>query len=168
MFQTFKSIIDLILLKPKAIEEIANKPSATIDAILILFIANIASFIGIAKLIQTNPDLFPEIDIEFSLSFIFSTSSFAILFNLVIITFSYGIALAFGGHTKFINYFRVSAFAQIVNLTNIIPGLSFLSIWGFVIQFAILKHLNKLNPLQSLLTLIATFISLFALLSALS
>lgn len=168
MFPNFKLIKNLFLLKPEAINTIASNKSATIDGILLLFLGNLGSVIGVSKIVQQNPEIFTGVNLEFDLSFVLSTSIIALFFAFILINFSYFIAYSLGGKTKLSNYFRVTAFVQVINLLNLFPELGFLTMWGFVIQFQILKDLNKLSSLNAFLTIISTLLALFAILSTLS
>lgn len=166
MFNNFKLIFKLLKLDEKAILEIANQKTATIDGIIIIFLSSFASLIGISLFLAQNP--------QEKISFIptyTNLTSFSIFVSGMValfIVFSYQIALLLGGKTTLKQYFRPMAYSQILNVFNLIPSLGFVSLWILVIHYFILIKLNRLTPNQAFLVLMASLLSLFAILTLLS
>lgn len=167
MLKNFKLIYRLILLDQKAIAEIANKKSATIDGVLILFLGGIASIVGLKPILEMEE--YKNIAIELNLSNVFSLAILFVIVSILYIGFSFLIARLLGGNCKFKQYFRTVAFANILNLLNLSLSLAtFASLWIIVINYQALKVLNNFTPFQAFLTLVSTFLSLFALVAVLS
>ena len=167
MFENFKLIHRLVLLDKTAIIKIANRKSATGDGLLILLLAGIASVIGIRPIFELEK--YKDIAFEFNLNNVFSLAILFVIVSSLYIGFSFLIARLLGGTCQFKQYFRALAFVNVLNLFNLSLNLAtFASIWMIIINYNVLKTLNNFTPFQSFLTLISTFLSLFALVSVLS
>ncbi len=167
MFNNFKLIYRLLFLDNNAIRKIANKKSATADGILILFIAGVASIIGSRPLFEMEE--YKKLAFDFTIENILSLSIFFVLISIGYIGFSFFISRLLGASCRFKQYFRNLAFLSILNLFNLSLNLAtFAGIWILVVNYRVLKVLNNFTPFQSFLTLVSTFLSLFALMNILS
>lgn len=167
MLENFKLIFRLIALDQTSIQIIAKKSSATIDGVLIIFLAGIASVIGAKSIFEMEQ--YREMAFEFNLSNVTFFAIFFVIASVFYLLFSFFIARSLGGKCKFKAYFRNMALANVINLLNIFLSLSFLTnIWLLVINYQVLRQLNNFSFLKTFLTLFTTFLSIFALLILLS
>ena len=162
MLKNFQTIFKLICLDKKTIAAISKKETATIDGIIIIILGILASFIAVQKLAEKEQ--LSELQIDFDVSTIISAILIGVVFTIMLILVSNSIAKLMGGQGKFIEYFRVTAYSNIIHLLNIVPVLNILTLWYLVMNFQILKTIHKLNTSQALLTIFTTFLLIFALL----
>lgn len=167
MLENFKLIFRLIALDAASIQTISKKSSATIDGVLILFLAGIASVIGARKIFEMEE--YRQLAFEFNLSNVTFFAIFFVIVSLFYLLFSFFIARSLGGKCEFKAYFRNMALANVINLLNLFVSLSLLTnIWLLIINYQVLTKLNNFSFLKTFLTLFTTFISIFALLILLS
>ena len=167
MFKTFKQIYHLLILNKKGIKEISETKSNTIDGFLIIFLGGMATIIGLKPITELKE--YQHLAFDFNLSNIIALSILFVLATTIYIGFSFLLAKLLGATCQFKQYFRAMAFANILNLFNLSLTLStFSSMWFIIVNYQILKTLNKFTPIQAFLTLISTFLSIFALMTLLS
>lgn len=161
MFKTFKQIYLLLILNKKGIKEIAKTKSATADGLLIIFLGGIASIIGLKPIIEMEE--YRHLAFDFTINNVIFLNFLFLLAAILYTGFSFLISKLLGAECKFKEYFRTMAFANILNLYNLSLTLStFSSMWFIIVNYQILKTLNRFTPIQAFLTLITTFLSLFA------
>ena len=161
MFKNFKLIFRLIALDSTTIPLIAKNPSATIDGLLILFLAGMASMIGAKSIFEMEE--YRQFAFDFTLNNVIFFAIFFIFSSICYLGFSFLIARSIGGKFKFREYFRNMAFANTINILNLFSGLSLLSnIWIFILNYQILKKLNNFSGFQSFITLLTSILSIFA------
>jgi hypothetical protein len=161
-----KNAIEIIKLNTKAIHSVATRKTTATAAVLFIVLATVAMNVGLYLQFMRFDFIRPSILSLVINGLIYIAFTFVVIFIYDIVASQF-----FKGKGKFGELFRVLGYGNFIMILGVVPMLGGLAgIWYLVITYKALTEVKKLNPTNSVLTiLIAIVIAgiLSALLSSL-
>lgn len=150
----FKNAIEIAKLNSKVIHSVATRKTTTAAAVLFIILATVAMNLGIYMQFARFEFLRP------SMSWLLINGLIYVIFMIVLI-FVYDIVASqvFKGKGSFGELFRVLGYGSAVMILGIIPMLGTIAgLWYLVITYKALTEIKKLNPANSVLTIIIAIV----------
>lgn len=155
MKDELKNAIDVVKLDAKAMHSVATRKTTAAAAILFIVLATVAMNLGIYLQFMRFSFIKP------SLGWLLINGIVYVVFTVLFI-FIYDIVATqiFKGKGNFGELFRVLGYGNFVMILAVIPMLGVLAgLWYLVITYRALTLVKKLNPTNSVLTIIITVVA---------
>lgn len=162
----FKNAIEVVKLNSKAMHSVATRKTTAAAAIMFIVLAAVAMNAGVYLQFMRFDFIRPTL-----LSLIINGLIYIVFMVVVIFIYDIIASQVFKGKGTFSELFRVMGYGNFIMVLGLIPMLGGLAgIWYLVISYKSLNVVKKLNPTNSILTIIIAFVIggiLSALLSSL-